>query len=108
MGQQSLDRRIGLFQLRLGKLRMDLAMADAVQHLRFPSAAALGHKMVLVALLGRHHPAAERADIGCRRLIPGGDVLVSFSRHGAKLNRSPGQPARSQLFRFYDAFRESF
>jgi hypothetical protein len=50
--------------------------------------------MVFVALLSRNDPAAERADIRRWRLIPGGDVLVSLSRHAARLaaSRTGGQP----------------
>ncbi len=102
MIEKRIDCKIGFFQFGLAEQGVDLPVADAVQRLRFPAAAALWNKMMFVALIRRNGPAAKWADLRFRLLIPGNDVASLFSRHGAKMARDEGRrksglsvPARS-------------
>lgn len=54
MRQQGLRRGVLPSQFILGKERMDLPMADAVQDHRFPSAFGTRNQVVRVLLRGRH------------------------------------------------------
>lgn len=58
MLKKRLHRGIGFLQFRLAEERMDLPVADAMKRLRLPSTAALGHEMMLVALILRDQAAA--------------------------------------------------
>ena len=61
---QGLDRGVGAGQFGLGEQRMDLAVANAVQHHGVRAAVRLGHQMVCVLLAGRNGPLAQRTQHG--------------------------------------------
>ena len=61
---QGLDRGVGAGQFGFGEQRMDLPVANAVQHHRLHAAVRLGDQMVRILLAGRHRALAKRAQHG--------------------------------------------
>lgn len=57
-----------------------MSVAYSMECLRFPAATAFGYEVVLVGLVVGNLPATKRADYRRRLSMPGGDVLLRFSR----------------------------